>query len=87
MIKKGYQMTCEGCGKTTFVESTISPRALNFKPGVKSINYNKEQSDSWVIVHKLFDLCPTCAKIHEQMLCVFYEKCNDARKESEEIEK
>ena len=84
MIKKGYQITCEGCGKETFIESTISPRKLNLKTGVKCVDYNKEQSDSWVIIHKLFDLCPKCAKIHEEVLCIFYERCNEAREESEE---
>lgn len=28
---------------------------------------------------KLFDLCPRCAKIHEEVLSNFYERCTEAR--------
>lgn len=79
MIEKGYQLTCEGCGVKTFITSQKTPRKLNFKPGTLVIDHNKDQSESWVIVHKLFDLCPRCAKIHEEVLSNFYERCTEAR--------
>ena len=84
MIKKGYQLTCSGCGETSFVESSVTPRKLSFKNGTRVVSHDKEQSESWVIVHNLFDLCPRCAKIHDKMLCQFYEKCGEARDKEKE---
>lgn len=83
MIKKGYQLTCSGCGADTFVESNVSPRPLNLKYGTHVTAHNEEQSESWVAVHQLFDLCPRCAKIHEEMLSKFYEECGRARDNEE----
>lgn len=79
MIKKGYEMTCSGCGISKFVDSSTTPRKLSFKEGSRSVDVNPNQSESWVIVHELFDLCPRCAKIREEMLCKFYEECGAAR--------
>ena len=85
MIKKGYQLTCSGCGKDTFVETSVTPRKLSFKSGSRALNLNSEQSESWVIIHQLFDLCPACAKIYEETLCGFYEKCGEMRKEEKNV--
>ena len=79
MIKKGYQLTCEGCGAETFVYSNISPRPLKIKTGIESECYNENQSESWDKVHTVLDLCPRCSKIYEEVMCTFYEKCNEAR--------
>ena len=81
MIKNGVQLTCRGCGINTFIEASPIARdrfePYNDQNIVKQ--YDENQSESWVKTYEVMDLCPRCAKIHEEMLCEFYEKCGEAR--------
>lgn len=83
MIKQGTQVTCNGCGCTTFIEKTgvrSTPAVLDkLKDGSHSMAYNENQSESWTRVVLKMDLCPRCNKIYEEMLCKFYERCGEAR--------
>lgn len=80
MIQKGARITCTGCGCSTFIENVASiPTPIaKFKETSHVFAYNQEQSDSWARVHQIMDLCPRCQKIHEKMLCKFYEECGGA---------
>lgn len=76
MTTKGIEITCSGCGAITFMDERVGWQLLrSTKDITKVVAYDKDQSESWVKVHQTFDLCPKCAKIHEKMLCKFYEEC------------
>lgn len=81
MVKRGIQLTCAGCGASTFIE--VSPLKMKvympFNDCGDVDHYDPNQSESWVKTHEVMDLCPRCAKIREKKLCEFYEECGAAR--------
>ena len=82
MIKQVIQLTCNGCGSTTFMEtynSELIKTLQHYKDGSEVGAYSNNQSESWSRIHTHMDLCPRCQKIHEKMLCKFYEECGGAR--------
>lgn len=89
MFKKGFQLTCSGCGITTFLkESEVASSNLgkSLALEIHATQIIHDKPDSWVRVYSEFHLCPRCAKIHEEILCEFYEKCGAARdKESSDV--
>ena len=83
MTLKGIQITCSGCGENTFMEvknNSLRPSTFH-QDGAYVDHYNENQSESWVKVQQVMDLCPRCQKIHEKMLASFYEECGKARDE------
>lgn len=89
MYKKGFQLTCSGCGITTFLKDSeiVSSRlgkSLILETHATQIIHDKP--DSWVRVYSEFHLCPRCTKIHEEMLCKFYERCGEERDKEEKHE-
>lgn len=78
MIQKGIQLTCAGCGCTTFVQtynSELVKSLQHYKDGTDVCDYSKNQSESWSRVNTHMDLCPRCSKIYGNLLCKFYEEC------------
>lgn len=80
MVKRGIQLTCAGCGASTFIE--VSPLKMEgympFNDRSDVTHYDPDQSESWVKVRSTRDLCPRCQKIREKKLCEFYEECGAA---------
>lgn len=84
MFNKGFQLTCSGCGITTFIkDSNIVTSRLGKSLCLEAYitQLQPDKPDSWARADVGFHLCPRCAKIHEEMLCEFYERCGKAREE------